>query len=334
MRGDFSDFRKQLLQWFDGQKRDLPWRDSPSLYKTVVSEFMLQQTQVETVRPYFERWMQAFPGFESLAGADEAVVLKHWEGLGYYSRARNIHRLAKSIVRDGVPGCAADWRKRPGIGPYTAAAISSIAQGQAEPVIDGNVVRVLSRISRDATPIRSSAEAHRRFLPLARQLMDPKRPGDYNEALMELGATVCRKTRPDCLPCPVRRHCRATADGQQESIPVILRKAATRRTVARLWLIQDERILLHFYPENAPRLAGIAELPELDQNPGIEPLLSRSRGISSERIRESIFALPMEHPLAKQCLARPDSRWVPLAGLPQHSLSAPHRRWIEALLYS
>jgi A/G-specific adenine glycosylase len=332
MRGNFPEFRDRLLAWFGDRKRDLPWRANPSLYKTVVSEFMLQQTQVDTVLPYFRRWMQRFPDFAALAGAGETAVLKEWEGLGYYSRARNLHKLAKSILAEGTPQDAAGWLARPGVGPYTAAAISSIAQGQPEPVIDGNVIRVLARLQQDPAPIRSSAEARKRFLPLARKLIDPARPGDYNEALMELGATVCRKARPQCPLCPVRAHCTAAAKGNPEALPVILRKAATRREVARLWLAEDNRILLHFHPGSARRLAGMAELPEIPHPEEAEPVLSRARGISSERIRESVFKLPASHPYALECRSQAQCRWVPLRDLADIPLSGPHRRWVEALL--
>ncbi|MGC9449908.1 MAG: A/G-specific adenine glycosylase [Oceanipulchritudo sp.] len=333
MRGDFSEFRETLLEWFDRQKRALPWREDPGLYRTVVSEFMLQQTRVETVLPYFERWIRTFPDFPSLARAREAAVLKQWEGLGYYARARNLHKLARSIVKDGVPGSPEEWRKRPGIGPYTAAAVSSIAQNQPEPVIDGNVIRVLARITNDPRPLQSPAEGYRRYQPLARDLIDPERPGDYNEALMELGATVCRKNRPLCLLCPVQRHCEACRRGSPESLPVIKRKTTTRRTVHRLWLVESDRILLHFHPPDASRLAGMAELPELPEPPDSQPVLTRSRGISSEHIRESIHPLGTRHPLSRKCLRRKDCRWVPLRDLPGITLSAPHRRWIEHLLH-
>ncbi len=332
MRGDFSVFRKALLGWFEQHKRDLPWRRDPTLYKTVVSEFMLQQTQVDTVRPYFAAWLTDFPDFAALAAAPEDRVLKRWEGLGYYSRARNLHKLAKSIIADGIPASADEWRQRPGVGPYTAAAISSIAQGLPEPVIDGNVIRVLSRLGNDATPVRSSAEAQKRFLPLARDLIDPDQPGDFNEALMELGATVCRKTRPACLLCPVRDHCAATAAGTAEALPVIPRKATTRREVHRLWLLQDSQLLLLVHPDSATRLAGLAELPLLPEDPGSKALLSRSRGISSERIREHIHALPASHPLVSKCLSLESTRWVPIDHLDNLSLSAPHKRWIKECL--
>ena len=332
MRGDFSVFRQQLLEWFDSQKRSLPWRTDPSLYKTVVSEFMLQQTQVDTVIPYFQRWLTEFPDFKVLAKAPETRILKLWEGLGYYSRARNLHKLAKSIDEDGIPGSPTDWRKRPGVGPYTAAAISSIAQGKPEPVIDGNVIRVLARLQDDHVPVQSSASAQKRFAPLAGELIDQDRPGDYNEALMELGATTCRKTRPACLLCPVQENCLAHVKGTQESVPVIVRKAASRSEVHRLWLRQENSILLHFYPDSAKRLAGLAELPLLGNVVSGKPLLSRSRGISSEQIREHIHALPDTHPLAINCLSLSETRFVPISKLPQISISAPHKRWINELL--
>jgi A/G-specific adenine glycosylase len=332
MRGKVSTYRKQLLAWFRQHARALPWRTDPSLYRTVVSEFMLQQTQVDTVLPYFERWIKQFPDFQALAGAGEADVLKLWEGLGYYSRARNILKLARSIVEQGIPEDFDGWLKRPGIGPYTAAAISSISQGQAEPVIDGNVIRVLSRLFHDTRPIASASEARSRFLSRAKDLIDPDAPGDYNEAIMELGATVCRKVRPACLLCPVNIHCESAQAGDPESLPVIRRKASTSRSVARLWLHRDKEVLLQFHSQDANRLAGLAELPEIKSVPGEKPILVRSRGISTERIQESIFALQEDHPLARVCRSRKSTQWVPLTKLAQVPLSGPHKRWIQQLL--
>ena len=332
MRGDFSVFRKKLLNWFDEQKRGLPWREDPTLYKTVVSEFMLQQTQVDTVLPYFDRWMRAFPDFPALAAAPEAAVVKLWEGLGYYSRARNLHKLALSIVTEGIPASPAEWRRRPGVGPYTAAAISSIAQGIPEPVIDGNVIRVICRLNNDRTAVRSSAEAQKRLHPFAARLVDPGRPGAFNEAVMELGATVCRKARPACLICPVSRHCEARAHGTAESLPVVVRKASTKRHIYRLWLRRGNNVLLQRHPRDARRLAGIAELPLLAAKPDGGPLIIRKRGISSEQITEEIHALPEEHPAVQKCLSLAASQWVALDQIEILSLSGPHRRWIHELI--
>jgi A/G-specific adenine glycosylase len=332
MRGDFSVFRSSLLKWFRKEKRVLPWRTDPSLYRTVVSEFMLQQTQVDTVLPYFESWLRVFPGFAELAAAPEQAILKQWEGLGYYSRARNLHKLAKSIQEMGVPESFEEWLKRPGIGPYTAAAISSIAQGIPEPVIDGNVIRVLTRLTNDAKPVQSSQEGRKRLLPLAKALIDAESPGDFNEAVMELGATVCRKARPACLLCPVGDHCEAKARGTEADIPVIVRKATRRRELARLWLRRDNQLLVHVYPPGAKRLAGLAELPEISSPDGKQPILIRSRGISTEQVRESIFVLDASHPDAAKWIDHPDCRWVTLGEINTISLSAPHKRWIQTIL--
>ncbi len=332
MRGETHSFRQRLLSWFDQHRRSLPWRTNPTLYKTVLSEFMLQQTRVETVLPYFERWLERFPDFELLAAASEEEVLKQWEGLGYYSRARNLHRLAKALVAEGIPRDIEGWRRLPGIGPYSAAAIGSIAQGLPEPVIDGNVIRVFARLEADETEFASPEAARRHFLPSARELLDPDRPGAFNEALMELGATLCRKKRPACLLCPVREHCEGAARGRAEVLPRLVRKSTRRRTVHRLFLLSGTHLLLEEYAGDAPRLAGLAELPTLSGAPDVEPLRVRTRGISSESIREEIFALPEEHPLVQKLLQSPRLRRVPVAELSSVSLSAPHRRWIRELL--
>jgi len=153
-------FSSALGRWYQQHKRDLPWRKNPSPYKTVVSEFMLQQTQVKTVLPYFARWMETLPDFASLASAPESQVLKLWEGLGYYSRARNLYKLAKALIAlPSVPNTPEGWLELPGVGPYTAAAITSIAFGASIACVDGNVVRILSRITADKTPFRDSGSA-------------------------------------------------------------------------------------------------------------------------------------------------------------------------------
>ena len=221
LAGRGAEFREALLAWYRRSRRRLPWREAPSPYSTVVSEFMLQQTQVTTVLPYFARWLKTFPDFAALAAASEASVLRNWEGLGYYSRARNLHRLAKAVVARGMPATADGWRELPGVGPYTAAAIASIAFGEPRACVDGNVVRILSRLTRDATPRRDSASASKALAPLAQELVNPAAPGDHNQAMMELGATVCLRRNPSCLTCPVQRLCAAAAAGDPEAYPVL-----------------------------------------------------------------------------------------------------------------
>lgn len=328
---EVAGFREHLLQWYSQAQRRLPWRQEVSLYRTVVSELMCQQTQIATVLPYFARWMARFPDFAALAVADEATVLKHWEGLGYYRRARMLHRLAQELTaRNEPPQTAKDWQELPGIGPYTAAAIASIHHGEAMPVIDGNVIRVLSRLSADGTAFTSSAQALSHLGPLARRLVDPRRPGDYNQALMELGALVCTKTRPQCLLCPVRAFCVAGRRGDAEDYPRLVRAATRAVVVERLWVEADGRLLLHRKAAGAQRLAALAELPahaDLPEASLGELRAVKRRGISNERLEERIHRAV----LPKQWEGSAAFLWASRAELAALTLSGPHRRWIEEL---
>lgn len=215
-----------LLAWFEAHARELPWRvpgehTRRDPYRVVVSEMMLQQTQVVTVIPYFERFMTRFPTVRDLACADITDVLKHWEGLGYYRRARLLHRLARRVVDefDGeLPSDCATLLTLPGVGPYTAGAIASFAFDRPEPAVDGNVVRVFARI--DATPyVHGDDRAKREVADRVRALMPERHAGDFSESLIELGATVCTPARPACERCPVRTMCRARAEGRVTDYP-------------------------------------------------------------------------------------------------------------------
>src|SRR5580704_7878163 len=231
-----TDFQRALLGWYRAHARSLPWREAPSLYKTVVSEFMLQQTQVKTVLPYFARWLAELPHFAALAAAPEARVLKLWEGLGYYARARNLHRLARTLAaRPKAPRTADEWRGLPGVGPYTAAAIASIAFGDAAACVDGNVVRILARLTADGRKFRDSASAARELSPLADALLTREVPGDHNQAMMELVATVCTKGHPLCPLCPVREFCATGPRGTAKDFPRFAPKKTERRAVVRVW---------------------------------------------------------------------------------------------------
>ena len=329
-----AGFQEALLVWYRASRRRLPWRESPSPYSTVVSEFMLQQTQVATVLPYFARWMAALPDFASLAAAPEARVLKLWEGLGYYSRARNLHRLAKAVACGPLPRSAEAWRELPGVGPYTAAAVASIAFGEATACVDGNVVRILSRLTRDGTGYRDSASASKAFTPLAQELLNRAFPGDHNQAMMELGATICSRRSPTCLVCPVRDFCGAAKAGDPEDYPRLEAKKVERRFVIRVWCEHRGALLLHGNPPGARRLANLHELPTAEQA-GLElsaalkgPLFARkNRGITRYRIEESIHgAKAPARPLG------PGLVWIALAELDSISLSGPHRRWITQIL--
>lgn len=334
-----ANLRDTLRDWYARHHRPLPWRTNPSLYGTVVSEFMCQQTRVETVLPYYGRWMRRFPNFEALASASEAEVLRAWEGLGYYSRARNLHRLAKEINAGGEPPrIAAAWKKLPGIGAYTAAAVASIAFDEPEAVVDGNVVRVLARIRGDDTEFRSNQEAVEAFRPLAAAFLDRSRPGEHNQAMMELGATVCRKSKPACLICPLRPAC-ASAGNEPESRPRIVRRTTVTMEVKRLWIERDGHLLLHEGAPNGRRLRAICELPlaaDLPDAKSDERLHRGVRGITHHRITEEIFRGRLPTAPGKPMLPPPPRHgqwhWVPLSAIARFTLSGPHRKWIETIL--
>lgn len=330
-----SGFQPALCDWFQANARALPWREAPSLYKTVVSEFMLQQTQVKTVLPYFARWLSTLPDFATLAAAPEATVLKLWEGLGYYSRARNLHQLAKAIaVLPTPPHDPEAWRALPGVGPYTAAAITSISFGSAAAVVDGNVVRILARLTADSREFKDGTNAVKTFTDLADQLLPATNPGDHNQAMMELGAIVCLRQNPRCSICPVQAFCAAFRAGDPECYPRLAAKKIEQVTVTRVWCEQRGRLLLHRADGTARRLAHQHELPTAQQAGLTEtaaqcaPLLARKqRSITRYRFTESIHRVS---PSAGKL--RPGLIWVPLDVLESLTLSGPHRRWIREML--
>jgi len=332
-----ADFQKALHDWYRASARRLPWREAPSLYKTVVSEFMLQQTQVKTVLPYFARWLEALPDFAALAAAPEDRVLKLWEGLGYYSRARNLHRLAQAIAALPAPPRTPEaWRELPGVGPYTAAAITSIAFEAPAAVVDGNVVRILARLTADAREFRDSATAAKALSPLADALLSASNPGDHNQAMMELGATICLRQNPLCTVCPVLEFCAARKSGDPERYPRLAPKKIEQVAVTRVWCEDRGRLLLHRADGASRRLAHQHELPtpaqagldEVAVQQG-ELLARKQRSITRYRITESIYRVA-----AKPGAPLPGLAWVSLQDLATLTLSGPHRRWIEGLLQS
>ncbi len=251
----------------------------PDPYAVWVSEIMLQQTRVETVIPYFERWMERFPTLEALAQAPQQEVLGAWEGLGYYSRARNLHRAAQLVLQDfggRLPEDPQDLRRLPGIGRYTAGAIASIAFGRDEPALDGNIRRVLARVFNVSEPARSPA-GERRLWELAREHLPPGRAGDYNQALMDLGAQICTPRSPDCPRCPLEARCQARALGIQELRPVLeARPEVPHYTVTAAVIHRDGQVLISQRPLEG-LLGGLWEFPGGKQQPGetLEACLKR-----------------------------------------------------------
>lgn len=262
-------FRDRLIGWFEGCRRDLPWRRRRDPYAVWLSEVMLQQTQVVTVVPYFNRFMERFPTIHDLAAAPLDDVLSLWSGLGYYARARNLHRAAKAMDADGVPATAAGLRKLPGLGPYTAAAIATFAFGEAVPVLDGNVARVLCRVEGLELPDDQNLP---QLKELSGEFLDRARPGPFNEAMMELGALACVPGRPKCGECPVASLCRAFANGDQERLPlprVRLEKKPLRVACA---VVKDESGRT-FMCRRAERglFGGLWELPSVEIGPEDSP---------------------------------------------------------------
>lgn len=253
-----------LLRWYDQSARVLPWREDPTPYRVWVSEIMLQQTRVEAVRPYYERFLEAFPTVEALAGAPEDRLLKQWEGLGYYNRARNLRRAAQVIVeRYGgqVPASFEELRSLPGIGDYTAGAVASIAFQIPVPAVDGNVLRVISRVLCRYDNILDPRVKRRTEREL-RQVL-PQRVGDFNQSLMELGALVCLPGGPPkCLVCPLRQVCRGRAQGVAEELPVKAKAKPRRREDRTVFLLvsREGRLALSRRPDQG-LLAGLWELP-------------------------------------------------------------------------
>jgi A/G-specific adenine glycosylase len=330
-------FQGALHRWYRKHARRLPWREAPSLYRTVVSEFMLQQTQVTTVLPYFERWMRELPDFVALAAAPETKVLKLWEGLGYYSRARNLHQLAQALVQlPAPPRTPAVWRELPGVGPYTAAAITSIAFGEPAACVDGNVVRILARLTGEGRLFRDSSAAAWHFTPLADALIAGSNPGEHNQAMMELGATVCLRQNPKCGECPVADFCVAKRLGSPGKFPRLQPKQIERMFVLRTFCLHRGRLLLRRSHAKARRLAGLHELPELSDL-GVKPakrtlLAVKRRTITRFHITESIHAVEPTATLLKRIAGVKSLEWIALGKLEHVTLSGPHRRWIEEIL--
>jgi A/G-specific adenine glycosylase len=273
------ELQRAFVKWFRAGHRDMPWRKTRDPYAIWVSEIMLQQTRVETVTPYFERWMRRFPTVRALAEAPLDDVLKHWSGLGYYARARNLHRAAQTIVREHggrFPSDREGVRSLPGIGPYTAGAILSIAFDRPEPILDGNVARVLARLFRIPGAVDETA-FKKRVWQLAAELVPAEAPGDFNQALMELGATVCTPRAPSCERCPVRSGCGAHADGDPERWPAPKRKAALRAVEQVTVLLERDGKLVMVRREPNGLWGGLWEPPTGELATGEAPADAAAR---------------------------------------------------------
>ncbi len=321
-----ANLRAALAEWFFAHGRVLPWRTNPAPYAVLVSEFMLQQTQVVTVVPYFVRWMERLPSLPRLAEASEDNVLGLWQGLGYYSRARNLHRTARLVQeRFGgeLPSDPAILSTLPGVGPYAAGAIAAFAFDRPVPAVDANIARVLARLANVRLPVDSPAGS-RVIWSIASALVPDKVGGRlHTSALMELGALVCLPKKPQCLVCPVHSHCLAQ---EPETLPL----KAPRKTTVQLrecaaWILGKGGILLE--RQTGRRSGGLWSLPKLETPPEAEPLFETVYPFTHHRITLQVYAAPPpDAPSAEQ-------HWfAPERILDEAALPAGHRRAVAKLL--
>jgi A/G-specific adenine glycosylase len=345
---------RALVRWYAEHRRSLPWRDRPSPYATWVSEIMLQQTQVATVIPYFERWMDRFPTVGALAKASEDAVLSAWQGLGYYSRARNLRqsaRLVQELHGGELPSDPRLLRELPGIGQYTAGAIASIAFDRPEPAVDGNVIRVLTRLEAlrgdpRTTPVATQLSA------LAADWVRRESPRIFNQALMELGALLCTPENPRCADCPLLRHCRARKLGLTAKLPEIRpRPKPETRHVIVLVAERNDRLLLTKQPGSARHWASLYTLPHTERQPKESALAAAKRllasldpeGMLGRTAPEARFTYPITRfrfeatayratLVRSSRLAKLGCRWVTRDELTELAVAAPHRRLCEQIL--
>lgn len=323
-----DDFRNALGDWFSGEGKDYPWRRTSDPYAVLVSEMMLQQTRVAHVlgKGYFTRFLEAFPDVKSLAAADDSRLLKAWEGLGYYRRARMLRATAAAVLNDheGIfPDDEAALLALPGIGPYTAAALLSFAFGKPSALVDGNVHRLLSRLMDDAAPIDTSA-TRKRHTDWARDLCDPENPRRHHYAMMELGQTICRPGVPRCELCPVAKFCEAT---EPQNLPVKKKRAAiTEISEHAIWLHDAEgRVLMH--RETGTRRNGLWKLPlRSQQECAVSPMIfSDAYTITRYKVLLNVHAGAGHQP-------GEGDEWISREELAAIPMAAPFRRAILRLL--
>jgi A/G-specific adenine glycosylase len=314
-------FRRSLLHWFRLNARDLPWRRTCDPYAILVSEFMLQQTQVATVIPYYDKWLRRFPDFDSVARAVQNDVLHAWQGLGYYNRARNLHAASK-IVRDQhrgiLPGDIAALRKLPGVGRYIANAVATFAFNQSVPIVEANSSRVLARLF-DMRGSIDSAISREKLWEYATQLVPKPNPARFNSALIDLGALVCLPNKPKCPICPLEGFCRAK---NPESLPIKKNKARTRRLVERhAFIVRNGRVLLE---QSFTRWRGMWILPRLETEAFGRPLYRSTFPFTNHQIGLLVYrgATPKT--------VDPAQKWF--KSIDDIAMPSPHRRAAQALL--
>ncbi len=333
---NIQKLRQNLLLWYRRHARDLPWRRTRDPYRIWVSEIMLQQTQVATVIPYYQAWVKRFPSLKAFAEAKTAEIMRAWAGLGYYRRVRHFHAAAKHILKnlDGrIPQTAQDLVRLPGIGKYTAGAIASIAFDEKSPVLDGNVIRILTRIFGIKSNVDLQA-AKNHLWRLAAELLPDKTPGDFNQAMMELGATVCYPQNPSCNACPVHRHCAAHRQRRETDYPVQSRRQKIKKlSAAAVLFYRNGKVFIQKQPPHA-RWGSLWTFPfRFKNHPDFKDIRILTR---KERFR---FTIPYHfthhtiqldvyesHPRQQPINGGMRSRWVKLSELKKYAFPSPHRK--------
>ena len=348
-----NEIHNALVEWYKVVKRDLPWRKTQDPYKIWISEVMLQQTQVETVKGYYKRFLEAFPDVSALAKADEEKLMKLWEGLGYYSRARNLQRAARMLEESyggKMPNDLKEIRKLPGIGPYTAGAILSIAYDLPVAAVDGNVIRVYSRLFKIEDPVDLN-ESKKLIDEIADKMIHEKDPSSYNQSLMELGATICIPKNPRCLTCPVQGYCEAYAEGIQTELPKKRPKKAKKEIdLYAILLRKDDKFLIAKRPMDG-LLSGLWSLPSaeilaedkktadpvlscqnvLNESYGIQADLSDTLGTATHvftHIRWSIKVLEFIW-VSGDLPEYPETKWIHKDEIENHAFPTAYRKALK-----
>jgi len=327
---EWTGLRRRLRDWYGGAARDLPWRRTSDPYAITVSEMMLQQTQVATVIPYYERWLKLFPMWQVLASAEETVVIKAWEGLGYYRRARNLQVLAKAVVRDGgrMPRTEQGLLALPGIGPYTAAAVGSIAFGLPLAVLDGNVMRVLTRVLALRDDI-TLPQTRAKLQQVANDFLDRRDPSTHNQALMELGATVCLPRKPLCLICPLKEGCKGR--DRAEEFPVKSRVAQVKRSEVVAIIQRGKAFYCEHVPEGRP-WHGLWRFPDFDAAG-----MDKGKVLSKIKYGITKYSVTMEAVAAKWSPAdgskgKGSGQYLRLEEMQTLAFAAPHRKLVAMMM--
>jgi len=317
---EYQKIVSPLLEWYAANARELPWRSEPTPYRVWISEIMLQQTRVEAVKPYFERFVRELPDADALARVPEERLLKLWEGLGYYSRARSLKKAAQTVAREyggRLPETAAELKKLPGIGDYTAGAIASIAFSLPVPAVDGNVLRIMSRLKADSQDM-TTVKAKKEYGQVIQGIIPKDRTGDFNQALMELGALICLpNAAPLCEQCPAASVCAAHLQGNETDYPVMPAKKARRQEKITVLLVEQNQRILLCKRENKGLLAGLWQylvLPEALEQPEISKWCEENK-----IILQSIQPLPQARHIFTHVQWNMQGYYLKAAGCPDES---------------